>query len=79
MVSPLWYTPLGYLTTVGISMLSYAFTSKRRYYNTIRLFNLNQQTRCSINVDLTLVQRRRRWINVKPTLIQHLVSAGERP
>ena len=33
-------------------------------------------TRCWINAGLTLVQRRRRWTNVKPTLIQHLVSAG---
>ena len=29
-----------------------------------------------INVGLTLVQRRRRWTNVKPTSIQRLVSAG---
>ena len=28
------------------------------------------------NVGLTLCQRRRRWTSVKPTLIQHLVSAG---
>ena len=33
-------------------------------------------TRRWINVGLTLVQRRRMWTNVKPTLIQHLVSAG---
>ena len=29
-----------------------------------------------INVGLRLVQRRRRWTNVKPTLIQRLVDAG---
>ena len=29
-----------------------------------------------INVGLTLVQRRRRWTSVKPTLSQRLVSAG---
>ena len=29
-----------------------------------------------INVGLTLVQRRRRWTSVNPTLIQRLVSAG---
>ena len=28
-----------------------------------------QQTQDSINVDLTLAQRRGRWNNVKPTLI----------
>ena len=33
-------------------------------------------TRRSINVGSTLVHRLRRWTNVKPTLIQHLVSAG---
>ena len=32
-------------------------------------------TRCWMNVGLTLVQRRRWWTNVKLTLIQHLVSA----
>ena len=32
-------------------------------------------TRCWINVGLKLVQRRRRCTNVKPTLIQRLVSA----
>ena len=31
---------------------------------------------CWINVGLTLVHRLRRWTNVKPTLIQRLVSAG---
>ena len=34
-------------------------------------------TRRWINVGLTLVQRRRRWTNNKPTLIQRLVSAGQ--
>ena len=33
-------------------------------------------TRRSINLSLKLGQRRRRWTNVKPTLIQRLVSAG---
>ena len=33
-------------------------------------------TRRWIIVGLTLVQRRRRWTNVKPTLIKRLVSAG---
>ena len=33
-------------------------------------------TRCWINAGLTLVQRRRRWTNVKPTSIQHIVSDG---
>ena len=33
-------------------------------------------TRRWINVSLTLVQRRTRWTNVKPTLFQSLVSAG---
>ena len=33
-------------------------------------------TRGLINVGLTLVQRRRRWANVKPTWIQRHVSAG---
>ena len=33
-------------------------------------------TRRWINAGLTLVQRRRRWSNVKPVLIQRLVSAG---
>ena len=33
-------------------------------------------TRRSINVGLTLIQRRGRWTNIKPTLIQRLVSAG---
>ena len=32
-------------------------------------------TRRRINVGLVLVQSRRRWIHVKPTLIQRLVSA----
>ena len=32
-----------------------------------------------INVGLTLVHRLRRWINVKPMLIQRLVSAGLKP
>ena len=36
-------------------------------------------TRRGINVGLSLVHRRRRWTNVKSTLIQRLVSAGERP
>ena len=34
------------------------------------------ETSPGINVGLTLVQRRRRWTNVKPTLIQRPVSAG---
>ena len=34
------------------------------------------QTRRLINVGLTMVQRRRRWINTEPILIQRLVSAG---
>ena len=33
-------------------------------------------TRRLINVGLTLVQYRRRWTSVKPTLIKRLVSAG---
>ena len=33
-------------------------------------------TRCLVVAGLTLVQRSRRWTNVKPTLIQRLVSAG---
>ena len=33
-------------------------------------------TRRSINVGLKLGQRRRRWTNVKPTMIERLVSAG---
>ena len=33
-------------------------------------------TRCWINFGLTLVQRRRRWTNVKPTLIQHYWLLG---
>ena len=33
-------------------------------------------TICWINVGLMLVHRRRRWTNVKPTLIQRLVSDG---
>ena len=33
-------------------------------------------TKRSINVGLAFVKRRRRWTNVKPTLIQRLVSAG---
>ena len=36
-------------------------------------------TRRWINVGLTLVQRRGRWSDVKPTLIQRLVSAGYIP
>ena len=36
-----------------------------------------QQTQDSINVDLTLAQRRGRWNNVKPTLIWRIVSAGK--
>ena len=32
-----------------------------------------------INIGLTLVQSRRRWTNVKPTMIQRLVSAGVLP
>ena len=34
-------------------------------------------TRRRINVGLAVVQRRRRWTNVKPTLIHRLVSAGD--
>ena len=34
-------------------------------------------TRRLFNAGFTLVQRRRRWTNVKPTLIKRLVSAGK--
>ena len=37
---------------------------------------LPADTRRWINVGLTLVQRRRRWTSVKPTLMQILESAG---
>ena len=41
------------------------------------LYNYNpEDTSGWINVGLTLVHRLRRWTNVKPTLIQRLMSAG---
>ena len=40
------------------------------------LQDFRTDTRRLINVGLMLVHRLRRWTNVKPTLIQRLVSAG---
>ena len=41
-----------------------------------RLFNHSPADIMLNQFVLTLVQRRRQWTNVKPTLIQRLVSAG---
>ena len=41
-----------------------------------RACSIPADTRRLIDDGLTLVQRRRRWTNGKPTLIQHIVSAG---
>ena len=45
-------------------------------YETYIGISLYITLRCC-EVGLALVQRRRRWTNVKPTLIQRLVSAGK--
>ena len=41
-----------------------------------KIITIPANTRHCINVGLTLVQRLRRWTNVKLTLIQCLVSTG---
>ena len=46
------------------------------YYRIIHMELIPADTRRYINAGLTLIQRRRRWTNVKPTLIQRLLSAG---
>ena len=39
---------------------------------------MGANTRCGTNVDLMLVQSRRRWANIKSTLVQCLVFVGMR-
>ena len=60
------------------SMLVYSVISRHLEIKTSQSMNHNSPagTRRWINVGLTLVRSGRRWTNVKPTLIQRLVSAG---
>ena len=71
-------------------LASYSPISPNEYFrpSTVRLswsaavilfYNYPADTRRSINVDLTLVQRRRPCTNVTPALIQRLLSTGYLP
>ena len=48
------------------------------FFKTATIRTIPADTRRRINVGLTLVQRRRRWSSVKPTLTQRFVSVGIR-
>ena len=63
------------LTLVQSHMFAEIF-SKRPRFGADWLGPANANNYCRINVGLILGQRRRRWANSQPTMIQQLVFAG---
>ena len=82
----IWPSPFYWSISTGDQVVNHVYTSHVVILGAamcLSTHNLNilipptvADTRRSINVGLMLCQSRRRWTNVKPTLIQRLVSAG---